>query len=75
MITLKKWRKRKMPMYSYKCKKCEREVTLRLSTISTPQPKVCKEVEPKIECDGELEKILAPSSFSLKGAGWFKDGY
>lgn len=65
-----------MPMYSYKCKKCEREVTVRLSTISTPQPKVCKEVDiNKTECDGELEKILLPSSFSLKGAGWFKDGY
>jgi putative FmdB family regulatory protein len=63
-----------MPIYNYKCKKCDREVVVK-HKMSDESPKQCNEVEPKTECDGELEKVMRSGSFSLKGAGWFKDGY
>lgn len=59
-----------MPIYTYKCKKCNKEIKVRLNYSDVP-PNNCKENE----CNGDLEKIYKPSSFSLKGSGWFKDGY
>jgi len=63
-----------MPIYTYKCKKCNKESTLRLGLLDLP-PLKCKDTDKDTNCDGDLEKILTPSSFSLKGGGWFKDGY
>ena len=27
------------------------------------------------ECNGELERLISSTSFSLKGSGWYKDLY
>jgi putative FmdB family regulatory protein len=63
-----------MPIYTYKCKKCKKEATLRVGLSDFP-PVNCKDLDKESTCDGELDKVLRPSSFSLKGGGWFKDGY
>lgn len=46
--------------------------------------KVCKKVDEYLLkrsetipscCGQEMSKLMSPSSFILKGEGWFKDGY
>ncbi len=63
-----------MPIYTYKCNKCNKEETLRIGLSDFP-PTKCSDLDKNSKCDGEVNKILKPSSFSLKGGGWFKDGY
>ena len=61
-----------MPLYEYKCPKCETkfEKLLRISRIDEPQ--VC----PNEKCDAkETRKVISRTSFSLKGGGWASDGY
>ena len=58
-----------MPIYEYECDKCghgfERE-----QRISDPPVKTC----PK--CKGrKVTKLISLSSFTLKGGGWYADGY
>lgn len=57
-----------MPYYTYRCDKCnhEIEVTHKMSEkpdISCPN---CKQL---------MYKAISPTSFSLKGECWAKDGY
>jgi putative FmdB family regulatory protein len=56
-----------MPIYEYRCKKCEHkfEKLVKLGVL----PPFC----PK--CEGETEKLVSRGNFALKGGGWFKDGY
>jgi len=63
-----------MPIYTYKCKKCNKEETLRVGLSDYP-PSKCTDLNKDSKCDGEVYKVLKASSFSLKGGGWFKDGY
>ncbi len=64
-----------MPIYTYKCTKCNKEKTLRVGFSDYP-PNKCSDLEQDNKCDGEVKKIFnQPSGFSLKGSGWFKDGY
>jgi putative FmdB family regulatory protein len=61
-----------MPMYEYRCPKCDTrfERLLRLSERDDPQP--C----PNEKCDEkETQKMISRTSFSLKGGGWASDGY
>lgn len=57
-----------MPIYEYECKKC-RERFEYIQKFSDDPIEECE------KCSGELEKKLSTSNFSLKGSGWFKDGY
>jgi putative FmdB family regulatory protein len=52
-----------MPTYNYKCKKCEHEFEI-VQRITEESLKDC----PK--CKGELQKVIYPSKFTLKGSGW-----
>ncbi len=64
-----------MPIYEYKCKKCRHkfEVTARMKD---PPPTQCpKVVEGEPPCDGEIERLVSLTSFSLQGGGWASDGY
>lgn len=59
-----------MPLFEYKCSKCEELVEV-LEGIND---------EPLEDCDkcgsfSSMEKIVSLSSFALKGGGWYKDGY
>lgn len=58
-----------MPTYVYECQKCK-------SLLELVQ-KISDESRPSCEkCDaGEMQRVIQPSSFVLKGSGWAKDGY
>ena len=57
-----------MPIYEYCCNVCKIKFELR-QKFSDPPADRC----PK--CGGAVRKLVSAVSFSLKGAGWFGDGY
>jgi putative FmdB family regulatory protein len=57
-----------MPVYEYRCNACSIQFELR-QKFSDPTADQC----PK--CGGSVRKMVSAVSFSLKGAGWFGDGY
>jgi len=57
-----------MPVYEYRCDACNIQFDLR-QKFSDPPADRC----PK--CGGIVRKLVSAVSFSLKGAGWFGDGY
>ena len=66
-----------MPIYEYKCQVCGYSFEM-VQKISAPTPE-CENtvVSGSVErlCGGRCKKLISKSSFSLKGGGWFKDGY
>ncbi|CAB5122192.1 hypothetical protein D3OALGA1CA_2649 [Olavius algarvensis associated proteobacterium Delta 3] len=55
-----------MPVYEFKCECGEIiEELVRMDTKKITCPK----------CQKSATKILSPCTFSLKGGGWFADGY
>ena len=57
-----------MPLYEYKCKKCEHEfeATRKMSEDNPMCP----------ECGKDVERLISGGgSFRLNGRGWGKDGY
>ena len=55
-----------MPVYEFKCECGEiTEDLVRVDTREIPCPK----------CGKKAEKILSPCTFTLKGGGWYADGY
>jgi putative FmdB family regulatory protein len=61
-----------MPTYTYSCPKCKKEIEL-IQSIKNRLAPHC--VEPG--CDGgvEMETVLHPAGFVLKGNSWARDGY
>ena len=57
-----------MPVYEYRCNDCHTQFELR-QKFSDPPADRCP------TCGGTVRKIVSAVSFSLKGAGWFGDGY
>ncbi len=57
-----------MPVYEYCCNSCNIQFELR-QKFSDPPADQCP------ECGGTVRKIVSAASFSLKGAGWYGDGY
>jgi putative FmdB family regulatory protein len=57
-----------MPIYEYRCNDCKLQFDLR-QKFSDPPADRCP------ECGGTVRKLVSAVSFSLKGAGWFGDGY
>ncbi len=57
-----------MPLYEYHCKNCDSVFELR-QKFSDPPASECP------SCGGEVEKLISQSGFSLKGGGWYGDGY
>ena len=58
-----------MPRYDYRCKLCgtELEIVQRIND----EPRTCCPF-----CGQEgLERLISSSSFTLKGDGWYADGY
>ncbi len=58
-----------MPVYEYECKSCggRFEVTLKFSDPPLGACALCK--------SAEIRKILSPTSFVLKGSGWYATDY
>jgi len=57
-----------MPIYEYKCVKCEHEFEV-MQKMSDDPVKKCE------KCDGTVEKLISQSSFALKGNGWYATDY
>lgn len=58
-----------MPAYDYACRACGAHVEL-THRISDPPVTTCP------ACKAEtLERLVSPSSFTLRGGGWYADGY
>lgn len=58
-----------MPIYEYDCPGCGQSLEV-IQKISEPSLEVCP------RCGGKsLKKLTSLNSFSLKGAGWYRDGY
>lgn len=57
-----------MPMYEYQCKACGNRFELR-QKFSDPPTEECP------QCHGEVEKLISAPAFSLKGGGWYAEGY
>jgi len=57
-----------MPLYEYKCFKCNHKLN-RLHKINEKHTIKC----PK--CDSYTKKIISLSNFQLKGKGWYKTDF
>ena len=58
-----------MPIYKFKCTACSYEFTV-IKKISDDDDVICE------RCHSNLtNKMLTTTNFSLKGTGWYKDGY
>jgi putative FmdB family regulatory protein len=57
-----------MPIYEYRCNSCNIQFELRQKFTDPPADKCPK-------CGGTVHKLVSAASFSLKGAGWYGDGY
>lgn len=56
-----------MPLYEYACASCGKREEV-LQRLDSPPP-VCE------QCKYEMDKQISRTNFSLKGGGWYKDGY
>lgn len=57
-----------MPLYEYVCESCCNDFEM-LMRMSDPKP-ACP------ECGAsDVKKKVSAAAFSLKGGGWYKDGY
>ena len=57
-----------MPIYEYKCFKCEYQVEL-LQKMNDNHKVQCP------QCTSYINKIISLSNFKLKGNGWYKTDY
>jgi putative FmdB family regulatory protein len=57
-----------MPIYEYECLS-EGHRFEELQKLSDRPLSKCK------VCGGKVKKLISPTSFQLKGGGWYKDGY
>ncbi|RJQ14887.1 MAG: zinc ribbon domain-containing protein [Nitrospiraceae bacterium] len=57
-----------MPVYEYKCTKCENGFEVMQKITDSPLTKCSS-------CGGKLRKMITNTSFVLKGSGWYKTDY
>lgn len=57
-----------MPIYEYQCGKCGKHFEV-MQKISEPP------IAPCPKCGDTADRVISLTSFSLKGGGWYKDGY
>jgi len=57
-----------MPIYEYHCKGCKKDFEF-LQKITEEPLAFC----PK--CGKKVTRLISQTSFTLKGGGWYKDGY
>ena len=57
-----------MPHYEYECTAC-RKHTEKIQKFSDPEITTCP------HCGGELKRVISAPAFSMKGGGWYADGY
>jgi len=59
-----------MPAYEYECSECKHAFEVE-QRITEPPLTFC----PQERCQGVVRRLIPRTSFTLRGTGWFKDGY
>ncbi len=57
-----------MPVYEYRCLSCNEQFEVR-QKFSDPPVSACP------SCGGSVNKMISQAAFSLKGGGWYAEGY
>jgi len=57
-----------MPIYEFRCKKCNNQIEV-IQKFSDKPPTRCK------KCGGRLEKLISPPAIQFKGEGWYVTDY
>jgi putative FmdB family regulatory protein len=57
-----------MPTYEYQCRKCRKNFEVFQKISESPLAK-CP------TCGGKVDRLISAAAFSLRGGGWYKDGY
>jgi putative FmdB family regulatory protein len=57
-----------MPIYEYRCEKCDSHFEV-IQKFSDKPLKFCS------NCKGKLTKLISQTSFQLKGSGWYVTDY
>ena len=57
-----------MPMYEYQCSACGHQFELRQKFSDAPATE-CP------SCGGDVKKMISNTAFTLKGGGWYAEGY
>jgi len=57
-----------MPMYEYRCSDCGIVFEARQKFADAPLTE-CQ------ECGGRVQKMISQTAFTLKGGGWYDQGY
>lgn len=57
-----------MPLYEYKCLKCERH-TDKIEPVAGPHLKKCP------HCGGKVESVITAPAIKFKGSGWYVTDY
>lgn len=58
-----------MPLFVYECVACKCTIELFVRSIHEEREVPCP------ECGANSKKVIAKTSFQLKGPGWSKDAY
>jgi putative FmdB family regulatory protein len=59
-----------MPIFEQRCRKCGHQFEVLVSHSERNKIQPCR------KCGhGQTVRVIGRSSFSLKGGGWYKDGY
>ena len=59
-----------MPLYPYRCNACQTTLEV-LAKMSDSPPQKCE----SCGAEGQMNKLLARTSFQLRGGGWYRQGY
>ncbi len=57
-----------MPLYEYRCGKCERVFEVIQKFSDSP-------LTVHDDCGGQLERLISPPAFQFKGSGWYITDY
>ncbi len=57
-----------MPLYEYQCEECGLDFEVRQKFSDKPISVCC-------HCGGKAKKMISQTAFSLKGGGWYEQGY
>ncbi len=57
-----------MPLYEYKCKRCD-------AVFEVLQKFSDKPLTVHSECGGPVERLISPSALQFKGSGWYITDY
>ena len=59
-----------MPTYEYQCESCKRTFSVE-QRITEPPLQTCI----RQRCHGAVKRLISPTTFVLRGTGWYRDGY